>query len=114
LIKTGKKYYLLVDAICSSATFGFAWTFQYNQLGTIVGEPTGGTKMGLNGGEMFFLTLPNSKIEIDVPLIYYYTKNVPDEGVKPDVLIKTNQKNIVLAQDASMDYVMKFVSEKSK
>jgi C-terminal processing protease CtpA/Prc len=101
------KVYLLVDAICSSATFGFAWTFQYNKLGKIVGETTGGTKQGLNGAEMFFLTLPNSKIEIDLPLIYFYTKNVPDEGVKPDFEVKSSQKDVVLERDAQLDSILK-------
>lgn len=100
------KVFLLVDAICSSATFGFAWTFQYNKLGKIVGETTGGTKQGLNGGEMFFLTLPNSKIEIDLPLIYYYTKNVPDEGVKPDFEVKTSKKDIFNGKDAQLEFIL--------
>lgn len=98
------KIYLLVDATCSSATFGLAWTFQYNKLGTIIGETTGGTKRGLNGSEMFFFTMPNSKIEIDIPIIYFYTKDVKDEGVVPDILIKPTQQTIYKNIDPVLNY----------
>lgn len=104
--------FLLTNAANSSATFSFAWTFQYNKLGTIVGETTGGTKQGLNGGEMFFLNLPNSAIEIDLPLIYYYQKNMPDEGVKPEKEVKISQKDIANGKDAVMDYVLKSLGSK--
>ncbi|NJL75269.1 MAG: hypothetical protein HC892_09815 [Saprospiraceae bacterium] len=104
--------YLLVDAVCSSATFGLAWTFQYNRLGKIIGEPTGGTKQGLNGSEMFFFTMPSSNIEIDIPLIYFYTKNVKDEGVIPDVIIKLKQKDVYDNIDPVLDYVLKSVNLK--
>ncbi len=99
------KVYLLVDAVCSSSTFGFAWTFQYNKLGTIIGEPTGGTKQGLNGGEMFFFTMPNSKIEIDIPLVYSYTKNAKDEGVIPDIIITPTQETIYKNIDPVLNYI---------
>ncbi len=98
--------FLLVNSVNSSATFSFAWTFQYNKLGTIVGENTGGTKQGLNGGEMFFLTLPNSSIEIDIPIIYYYQKNMPDEGVKPEKVIKITQSDVANGKDSQLDYIL--------
>ncbi len=101
------KIFLLTNAANSSATFSFAWTFQYNKLGIMAGETTGGTKQGLNGGEMFFLNLPNSAIEIDLPLIYHYQKNMPDEGVKPEKEVKISQKDIAEGKDAVMDYVLK-------
>lgn len=95
---------LLTDATCSSATFDMANTFQNNKLGRIIGEPTGGTKQGLNGGEMFFLTLPESKIEIDIPLIYYYTRNATDSGVLPDFVIYPNKQAIAAGNDNVLQY----------
>lgn len=98
------KVYLLTDAICSSATFDMAWTFQYNKLGKIIGEKTGGTKQGLNGGQMFFLHLPNSQIEIDLPILYYYHKNSKDEGVIPDYIVKSKVKDLASGVDTQMEY----------
>jgi len=103
------KVYLLVDAECSSSTFEFAWTFQYNKLGQILGEPTGGTKQGLNGFEMFFFTMPNSKMEIDIPLVYFYHKKAKDEGIKPDILITLSQKDIYNNTDPVINYIIKSI-----
>lgn len=101
------KIYLITDVTNSSATFTLADVFQQNQLGTIVGETTGGTKQGINGGEIFFFYLPNSKIEMDLPLIYQAPKTIrPDEGVKPNYEVKTTVKDFIQKRDAQMQYIL--------
>ena len=47
---------VLVNAANSSATFQFAKLVKDNQLGTLVGQPTGGNQRGINGGAFFFAT----------------------------------------------------------
>ncbi|MBC7805157.1 MAG: hypothetical protein H7145_03305 [Akkermansiaceae bacterium] len=42
--------YVLVDSSNSSATFQFAKVIKQNNLGTLVGQPTGGNQRGINGG----------------------------------------------------------------
>lgn len=102
------KVYLITNAKNSSAGFEMAKDFKENKLGTIVGETTGGSLQGINGGEFFFMTLPNSKIEIDIPLIFQGPKNPqPDTGIQPDVLIKTTQKDICEGKDAQLNYIFK-------
>ncbi len=103
--------YLLTDPVNSSSTFDMAWTFQENKLGKIIGEKTGGTKQGLNGGEMFFLTLPDTKFEIDLPILYYYVKNVPDEGVTPDYIVKTTLENVRNSVDSQLDFTMNLIAK---
>jgi len=79
--------YLLVDAANSSNTFFVARTAKQNKLATLVGEETGGNLMGTNGGMMFFLSLPNSKVGIDVPIYGYYPlDDQPNRGIIPDVI----------------------------
>ncbi|MBK8045356.1 MAG: hypothetical protein IPK21_23495 [Haliscomenobacter sp.] len=73
-IPAGKKafsgnIYLLVDETNSSATFYLAKFCKAHRLATLVGRPTGGSQRGINGGRIAFLRLPNSKIEVDIPLI---------------------------------------------
>lgn len=104
--------YLLINAKNSSAGFEMARNFKTAGLGTLVGETTGGTQQGLNGGEMFFLTLPNSKFEIDLPLIYNYHKNKPDRGIKPHYEIKTTQSHIHYGQDAQLNYALHLINKK--
>lgn len=93
-IKTNPKAfngttYLLVDAANSSATFFLTAILQRNKLATVIGTPTGGNLKGTNGGQIFFLRLPNTQIEIDIPLIGYYPYGEqPDQGLQPDILIQ--------------------------
>jgi hypothetical protein len=105
------KVFLLIDAENSSATFQMARLFQSEKLGTSVGETTGGTKQGINGGQFFFLTLPNSGFEIDQPLIYQYSSNQPDEGIKPDYEVKTTQADIYNDFDRQLKFVLDLISK---
>ena len=102
------KVYLLTDAANSSATFILARAFCDYKLGTLVGEPTGGTRQGINGGQIFFFTLPNSKIEMDLPLIWQSpTKKQPDEGIQPDHLVLTTPTDIAQGRDPQVEYIQK-------
>ena len=60
---------MLIDAQNSSATFQFANFIQTNRPGRLIGQPTGGNRRGINGGAFFFLRLPASGLEADVPLM---------------------------------------------
>ncbi|MGZ3756604.1 MAG: S41 family peptidase [Mucilaginibacter sp.] len=101
------REFLLTDARNSSTSFTLANVFQQMQLGKIIGEPTSGNKRGINGGRFFFLNLPNSKLEIDIPLVWgSYGEQNPDEGVKPDYLVKETQKAIHENRDIQLEYVL--------
>ena len=56
---------------------------------------TGGNKQGINGGNYYFLHLPNSKIEVDIP-VYFQSPIAPqkDESVIPDVVVKKQSEDI--------------------
>lgn len=100
------KVFLLVNAKNSSAGYEMARNVKTNKLGIVIGEPTGGCQQGINGGEFFFLTLPNSKIEIDLPLIYNYHANKPDSGIVPDKTIFKTQKDIRDNKDPELNYIL--------
>jgi hypothetical protein len=96
--------YVLVDASNSSATFHFAQTFQQNRLGLLVGQPTGGNKRGITGGAFFFLYLPRTQIEIDVPLIGQYpVAEQPDEGLSPDIYVRPSIQDIASGADSELN-----------
>ena len=106
------KVFLLTNASNSSTTFTMADIFKNYSFGKIVGEPTGGTKQGLNGGQFFFLRLPFSKFEIDLPIIYAApTKSRPDEAITPDFLITTKQSDIYFNRDTQIEFILKQVKE---
>lgn len=102
------KIYLITDATNSSATFIMADAVKRNKLATIVGEKTGGTQQGINGGQLFFLYLPNSMMEMDIPIIYQApTSKRPDDGIQPDIEVKTTASDIAQNRDPQLEYILR-------
>lgn len=105
--------YLITNASNSSAAFTLAAMFKQAHCGLVVGEPTAGCLQGINGGQFFMCHLPHSKIEIDIPLIWNRPQAVmPDQGVQPDVYVRTTQKSIASQHDAQLDAVLKLINKK--
>jgi len=100
---------VLIDSVCSSATFQFAQVVKNSGVATLIGEPTGGNQRGINGGAFFFCTLPNTKLEFDVPLIARFPDDqqvsVPDSGIEPDITIRLTAKDIAAGRDPVMERV---------
>jgi len=102
--------YMLIDEANSSATFILAEIIKDNQYSILVGTDTGGTKKGITGGQMFFLNLPNTKIEIDIPLIGRYPlSELPDEGIKPDFTVETTLSGYLDNQDEQLEKVLELI-----
>ena len=109
--------YLMTSATNSSATYIMANIFKKYHLATLVGQTTGGNQRGITAGAMFFMSLPNTKIEIDVPLIgmnYDLAKTRPDEGVSPDVYVKPNIMDAVKGVDTEMEVVKKLITKNAR
>lgn len=95
---------VLCDASNSSATFQFAQTVKDNGLATLAGQTTGGNRRGINGGAFFFLRLPASGFEVDLPLIASFpTRPQPDAGIEPDIAVATTALDIARGRDAQME-----------
>lgn len=91
---TGRTF-IISDSSNASATFQFLDYIQQNRLATIVGQTTGGNKQGINGGNYLFLTLPNSKAEIDIPLYFESPmREQKDQPIVPDILVKRSPNDI--------------------
>lgn len=108
------RVFVLVNADNSSATFSFAQIIQNNRLATLVGQQTGGNQRGINGGAYFFVRLPHSRVEIDLPQIGYFpkpglTEPRPDAGVTPDILVPLRIDDIASGRDAEMDAVLQLI-----
>lgn len=97
------KVFVLIDATNSSATFQFAQNIQSHRLGKLIGQPTGGSQRGINGGAFFFLRLSHSGIEMDLPLIGTFPPaSMPDAGITPDTLVKVTASDIADLDDATL------------
>lgn len=106
------KTYIISDASNASATFQFLNYAKENRLAVIIGQVTGGKRQGINGGNYFFLRLPNSKVEIDVP-VYFQAPLIAqkDESVAPDVFVNRKAADIGLGIDAEVEKIKKLIGK---
>ncbi|MBX7056408.1 MAG: S41 family peptidase [Pyrinomonadaceae bacterium] len=107
------KTFMIADAANASATFQFLDYVKTNRLATIVGQPTGGNRQGINGGNYLFLSLPNSAIEVDIPMYFQAPLTTqPDQSVIPDVPVKRRPDDIGNGIDREMAEVKRLISER--
>ena len=104
--------YLLVNASNSSATFYFAEIAKENKLATLIGETTGGSQKGLNAGTMFFLRLPNSQIEVDIPIVGTFSDHKPFGGIQPDIVVTESYEDIVKGEDKVLIHTKSLIQRK--
>jgi len=93
----------LTSPVNSSATFAFINAAREAGGVTLIGEPTGGNRRGVNGGAFLFVKLPWSGIEFDLPLKGYVARTPqPDSGIDPDILVPTGIADIVAGRDPAL------------
>jgi C-terminal processing protease CtpA/Prc len=76
---------LLIGPVNSSASHTFARLLKGLPHVMLVGRETGGSLRASTGGNIFFMRLPATGFEVDIPLIAYeWPGETRDGGVKPD------------------------------
>jgi hypothetical protein len=99
------KVWFISDAANASAASEFLEDVRYYKLGTIVGSETGGNLQGINTAS-FFLRLPNSKIEVDIPFTALIpNKPQPDQGVIPDFKVLPKIGDIARGVDTELEFI---------
>jgi hypothetical protein len=94
----------LIGPVNSSATFQFADKAKASGLVKLFGETTGGNQRGINGGGFFFVRLPASGIEFDLPLIGDFPPgHPPDAGLEPDVIVRSDAADIAGGYDRVLE-----------
>jgi hypothetical protein len=97
------RVWVLIGAVNSSATFQFALAVKRSGVGTLVGQPTGGNRRGINGGSFFFVRLPRTGLEVDLPLVAGIPlTDEPDAGVMPDIEVTPTVADIAAGADAEL------------
>lgn len=89
------KVVILIDASNSSATYQMSALLQNQKLATLIGGESGGSSKGITGGQYFFMELPNTKVEVDIPLIAYHTGDNEDVPIYPDVVAKQSLADVI-------------------
>ncbi len=113
--KNKKKIYqgqvfLLTSSANTSLAFYTANGFRKLGLGKIIGQETGGNLNDINGGQILFLTLPNSQIEIDFPIMGGFTSEPQaDSGVVPDLVVSYTQEDLFKKTDKELEMVLEMI-----
>ncbi len=100
------EIYVLTSKETFSSAHGFAGVFKNNNIGLIVGEPTGNATLAY--GNILRCELPNSKIEFNVATNIF---KIPNKGVysntlEPDIYITYTRQDIILNNDPIIDWII--------
>ena len=101
------RVWVLVGPVNSSATFQFALAVKRTRVGTLVGSTTGGNLRGTNGSAFFFVRLPKTGLEVDLPLVAAMSPNAErDAGVEPDIATRVTVADIARGVDVDLNAVL--------
>lgn len=102
------KSYLLTSALNASLAYYLAQDFRKFKVGQLVGQETDGNLRGINGGQILFLRLPHSKIEIDFPVMGdFIDGEQPNQGVVPDIMVEPTVSDIYHGIDTEVERILK-------
>ena len=108
------KVYVLVNGASFSVTAEFAAVTHFLKRATLIGEETGGGYYGNNSGTFVIVKLPNSGLNIGIPMLGYYLAvkdyPYPDHGVIPHHVIKPDILDILSGNDPVMDYTLNMIN----
>jgi len=83
-----------------------------------IGEETGGVRGVFTAGTTLVYTLPNSGIELAVPILKYeMLKQMPAEhgrGVKPDHVVRVRPGDLGSDDDRILDFAIELIRRHSK
>ena len=114
LIYNGKLYVLTSSYTFSSANW-FAVVIRDNNLGIIIGEPTGNQPSSY--GDILKFQLPVSGFKFSVSHKKWIRPNVdndPEDSLYPDVEVYTTIEDILNERDPQIEELIKIVKEKQK
>lgn len=106
------KSYLLISSANTSLAFYTAYRFKNQKIGNVIGRETGGNLNDINGGQIIFLTLPNSGIEIDFPVMGGFSiTNQPNTGVQPDIMVEYDIDDVVNESDLELKKTLELIKK---
>lgn len=107
------RVWVLIGPTNSSATFQFALAAKQGGVATLVGQATGGNRLGINGGAFFFVRLPRTGLEVDLPIIAGWPATPqPDAGVEPDIPVTPTLEQVARGEDAELAAVRRAIGRR--
>lgn len=106
------EIYLLTGPRNGSLAYYLAKDFKTFDVGTSIGQETDGNLGGINGGQILFLRLPNSGIEIDFPIMGDFSLSPQlNQGVKPDIQVQPRFEDVQNGIDSEMQQALKVIRQ---
>lgn len=100
--------YVLINGACFSTTSECLSMIHSYTNSVFIGEESGGGYYGNNSGPTPDMTLPNTKIRIEIPLVKYVmaVKEYPfvDRGIIPDYKVVPNTQEKINNKDPELDF----------
>ncbi|SFR52140.1 C-terminal processing protease CtpA/Prc, contains a PDZ domain [Robiginitalea myxolifaciens] len=105
--------YLLTSPANTSLAFYTALRFKTQNLGVMIGGETGGNLNDINGGQIIFLTLPHSQIEIDSPVMGGFSREPqPNTGVMPDIVVPIKKEDLQQGRDVVLEQALALIQKR--
>ena len=108
--------YLIISGPTFSAATLFAHTMKNQSNVTLVGEETGGGDHGNNGLMIPYITLPNTKMKVRMPIfrvIQFEHGEKNGRGVMPDVYVAPSAKAALDQVDLKMKKTLELIREQN-
>jgi hypothetical protein len=104
--------FVLIDDESLSTTAEFCSVTHFNKRAKFIGRETGGGFCGNTSGFGFFLTLPNTKIRVYIPLIGYHlaVEGPCGAGIKPDYPLKEDINDFILNKDPELLFTLELIN----
>jgi len=105
------KVYILINGGSFSTTSEFLSQAHFHKRATFIGQESAGGYYGNSSGMVPLVTLPNTKVQIRVPLVTYYMAvsgyKAAAHGVVPDINIDYTIEELLAGTDKEMDAALK-------
>ncbi|GAA4439060.1 S41 family peptidase [Pontibacter saemangeumensis] len=109
--------YVLTNGWSFSVTGEFASVVHHMGRATFVGQETGGAYQGDNSGYFSILPLPNTNIDLGIPLWAYYTaiakEPVKDRGIIPHHIVEPTVQDVLTGTDRELLYTLELIRKKA-
>jgi hypothetical protein len=101
------KLYVLINGSSFSVTTEFAARLHADKRATFIGQETGGAYEGNSSGIFTITQLPNSKIDLGIPMFGFHMANLPvnlqtGQGIRPDHVVIPTIDDLLTGHDRAM------------
>ena len=106
--------YILINGGSFSVTTEFAARAHADGRATFIGQETGGACEGNSSGIFAITQLPNSRIDLGVPMFGFHMANLPanlskGQGIRPDHVVIPTIDDVLTGNDRAMQFTRQLI-----